>query len=271
LHFPQQSILSVFPYDMGGLWLSWISYFDLAVEAALIFNLLRNRLYRIYRFFFAYLTADAVETTLGMLFQSKRRVYAEIYFGGQAVKMILAVFVVLELHQIALERHAALARFWRRTVAYILAAAAALAGLAVTLDQNIPPGRPPFLHRFNTFERSMDLWMLLFLLMASLYMIWFPVRLKRNGAMYIGGFLIYFLSRSAGLLFRNLTPQWKAPIDNALLAASIVCLVVWLIALTEKGEEVTTVIRQRWGSPDAKRLTAQLDAINAKLIELSRR
>ena len=42
-------------------------------------------------------------------------------------------------------------------------------------------------------------------------------------------------------------------------------------ALTEKGEEVTTVIRQRWGSTDAKRLTAQLDAINAKLIELSRR
>lgn len=256
---------------MGGLWLDWTPYLDLAVEALLILSLARNGLYRIYRFFFAYLSADAAETVAGIAFQTNKRLYAEIYFAGQGVKMILAVLVVLELYQLALEHHPALARFGRRTVAYALLAAAVMAGLAVSLDRAIPAGRSPVVHRFNTFERSMDLWMLLFLILAILFMVWFPVRLKRNGAMYIGGFLIYFLSRTAGLLFRNLTPGWRGPIDQGLMAASIGCLLVWLLALTKRGEEITTVVGHRWSPQEARRLSAQLDAINAKLMHLSRR
>jgi hypothetical protein len=256
---------------MGGLWLDWIPYLDLAVEIALIINLIRNGLYRVYGYFFAYLAADSLETVVGILFQTRRRLYAEIYFTGQSVKMLLAVFVLLELYQIALERHPALARFGRRTVSYVLAVAALGAGLAISLDRNIPPGRPPVLHRFNTFERTMDLWMLLFLVIICGFMVWFPVRLKRNGALYIGGFIIYFLSRSAGLLFRNLTPQWMHPIDDALGIASISCLIVWLCALSRKGEEVTTVVGHRWRLEDTKRLTGQLEAINTKLVRLSRR
>jgi len=187
------------------------------------------------------------------------------------VKMLLAIFVVLELHEFVLANHPALARFWRNILAYVLAAAALLAALAVTLDRAIPRGRPPFLHRFNTFERTMDLWMLIFLLLAGLYLIWFPVRLKRNAAIYASGFFIYFLSRSAGLLFRNLKPQWRVPIDEALLLASVACLIVWLIALTRRGEEVTTVVAPRWHVSSAHRLAAQLDAINAKLVQFSRR
>src|SRR5580704_15818695 len=109
---------------MGGLWLDWIPYLDLAVEIALIINLIRNGLYRVYGYFFAYLAADSIETVVGILFQTHRRLYGEIYFTGQSVKMLLAVFVLLELYQIALERHPALARFGRRTVSYVLAVAA---------------------------------------------------------------------------------------------------------------------------------------------------
>ena len=42
-------------------------------------------------------------------------------------------------------------------VAYALLAAAVM---AVPLDRAVPAGRSPVVHRFDTFERSMDLWML---------------------------------------------------------------------------------------------------------------
>jgi hypothetical protein len=256
---------------MGSFWISWTSYLDLAVEAALIATLLRNGLFRVYPIFFSYLTADAVETALGLAFQANRALYAWIYLTGQAAKIVLALFVVLELSQIALDRHPALAQFMQRALAYLLVGTAGVAALAVRLDSNIPAGRSRVIHRFNTFERTMDLWMLGFLLMTTVFIMWFPVRMKRNGAMYIGGFVIYFVSRSAGLLFRNLEPGWRQPIDNALAVASILCLTMWLFALTRRGEEVTTVLGHRWSLAETERLTAQLNEINVKLMELSRK
>src|SRR5258706_7884862 len=121
--------------------------------------------------------------------------------------MTVAVFVVLEVYQIALERHPALARFLRNSITWVLAGAAAVAALGVALDRSVPPHRSIIIHHFNRFERTMDLWMLLLLAIIVIFMAWFPVRLKRNGVLYIGGFVIYFLSRSTGLLMMNLAPE----------------------------------------------------------------
>lgn len=256
---------------MSGLWLYSTSYVDLVLEVALIIRLLQTGLHRAYRLFFAYLTADATETLAGTLLQTNLQWYGYIYLGGQSLKMVLAVFMVLEIYRTALEGHPALSRFGQNTVRYVLAAAAAVATLAIALDRAVPPGRSPIIHHFNTFERTMDLWMLLFLAIIAVFMSWFPIRLRRNSVLYIGGFMVYFLSRSMGLLLRNLTPHLKRPIDNAMLTTSILCLLVWLCAFTPKGEKATTVVGHRWRPTEAERLAKQLDAINAKLLRLSRR
>ena len=257
--------------NMGALWLNWTSYLDLAIETALIANLFRNDLHRIYRLFVAYLAADAVESFAGMLAQTHYKLYGEIYFTGQGLKIVLGVFVVLELFQLALRRHPALARYGRGTVVYAMIASVLLAGFAIVLDRSIAPAQSVFLHRFNTFERTMDLAMLLFLAIITAFMVWFPVQLTRNSVLYIGGFVFYFLSRSAGLLLHNLAPQFRNPIDNVLMAACIGCLLIWLLALTRRGEEVKTQIGHSWNPQQARRLAEQLDAINSKLMMISRK
>jgi len=256
---------------MSGLWLYWPTYVDLVVELALVARLLQNGLYRVYRFFFAYLATDAIGTLLGTLFQTHLHLYGNIYFTVQSLKIVLAAFLVLEVYQLALDHHPALAQFTRNSISYVLALAAALAALGVALDRYIPPGRSVIVHRFNTFERTMDIWVLALLVLVVVFMTWFPVRLRRNGALYIGGIIIYFASRSAGLLLRNLAPEFRRPIDHAILIAAILCLSVWLIALTREGETITTVVGHRWQPAEATRLAAQLDAINARLLRLSRR
>lgn len=257
---------------MAQHWLDWAAYLDLAAIIGLIVSLVLNRLYRVYRCFFAYMAADALETVVGLAFFGDHNLYAYIYLAGQFLKLILAVFVVLELYRLALQGHPALAKFGRNTVAYVLIAAALVAAAGLTLDRYVPPGRSPILHRFFSFERTMDVWLMIFLILISLFMTWFPVRLSRNRVLYITGFVLYFLSRSAGLLLINLEPQqWKTSIDTVMLALASACLLMWLVALKAAGEETMTVIGHRWDPASMDRLTGQLDAINATLVRFSRR
>ena len=116
-------------------WLDLAVYFDLVAILGLIISLLSNGLYRVYRCFFAYMAADAVETILGLAFRNNHHIYGNIYLGGQFLKLILAVLVVLELYKVALEGHPALATFGRNTVAYLLVLAALVAAAGLMLDR----------------------------------------------------------------------------------------------------------------------------------------
>ncbi len=255
-------------------WLDWAAHLDLAATIALIVSLSLNGLFRRYPWFFAYIAADALEGVAALAFfggNHRNNQYAYLYLAGQFIKLILAIFVVLELYRVALRRHPALAKFGRNSVAYVLIAAAMVAGAGLMIDRYVPPGRSPILHRFNSLERTMDAWLVIFLILISLFMTWFPVRLSRNSVLYIAGFVVYFLSHSAGLLLTNVDPQRTAWIDTAMLAVASGCLLMWLVALTPAGEETTTVVGHRWDPASMDRLTGQLDAINARLLRFSRR
>jgi len=252
-------------------WLSAIWYLNLTATLALIASLAGNGLFRVYRCLFAYLVADASQTLILMAVRSHKSLYAYLYLGGQSVKLLLAVFVILELYRLALEGRPALARFGRNVVSYWLAAAAAVAALGLALDRRVPPGRSPILHYFNSFERTMDAWLLIFLVMISVFIAWFPIRLKRNGGLYIAGFAVYFLSRVIGLLLTNWVPAWKDRLDGVMLGVGSACLLLWIAALRRQGEETTVVTGHRWDPAAMERLSAQLDAINARLLTSSRR
>ncbi len=189
----------------------WAWYLNIAAEIALVLRISLAGLVRMYRLFYIYLLVDILQQTLRLLLRSSDRIDAEIYIGGQAVKMVLAVFVVLELYWLALAGRPALARFGRKTVAIALAAAALIAGSGLALDSTVPQGRwlsgsvsGRVLYRFLSFERTMDAWLLIFLLLIMLFMTWFPVRLKRNLALYIGGFVVFFMANAAVRLLVNL-------------------------------------------------------------------
>jgi hypothetical protein len=252
-------------------WLSWMPWWvELAATLILVASLAYHRLHLLYRFFFAYLAADAIETTAALIFHDDRRIYGEVYFAGQGIRMLLAVFVVLEIYRIALAGQPALARYGKTTVSYVLGTAAVVAVAGFWIDQD-SGGRDAGVRHFVTFERTMDAWMLLFLLMISVFMVWFPVRLKRNNFLYIGGFVIYFLARSLGLLFSNIAPALISKLDNWMVATQIMCLILWTIALQPAGERVTLEVGHRWDPEAAGRLKDQLSAINAALLRMSRR
>jgi hypothetical protein len=167
--------------------------------------------------------------------------------------------------------HPALAGFGRSVVAGVLAAAGLIAVSGLILDYSAKPALYPILSGFRTFERTMEGSMAVFLLLISCFVAWFPVRMKRNVALYIGGFVAWFLARSSMLLFINLVPpESRHPFSVVVLLVELLCLLVWLIALRPEGEEVTTVTGHRWNPGAMEHLTGQLGSINASLARLGR-
>jgi hypothetical protein len=252
-------------------WLSGIWYLNLAATLALIVSLAGNGLSRVYQCLFAYLLADASQTLILMAIGNSNNLYAYVYLAGQSLKLLLSVFVILELYRLALAGRPALARFGRNTVTYWLAAAAAVAALGLALEHGVPRGQSPILHYYFSFERTMDTWLLIFLFLIAGFMAWFPVRVKRNSGIYMAGFVVYFISRIIGLLLMNKVHSWERPLDVAMLTIGFACLLLWTVALQREGEKSTVVIGHRWDPAAMERLSAQLDTINTRLLNMSRR
>jgi hypothetical protein len=124
------------------------------------------------------------------------------------------------------------------------------------------------------FEQTMDGTMAIFLIIISIFMGWFPVRMRRNVIVYIGGFLLWALSRSAAAHIVN---QWSGNTQVSLVVSSMQmfiemgCLLLWLLELRREGESRTAVVGHLWNRAEAERLTDQLDAINSGLERLRRK
>src|SRR5579872_1961315 len=182
-------------------------YLNFIAELVLLWRLVHAKLYRTYGALFCYWTAQAVESLVLMAFPIDSRRYVYGYWTAQTVNVLMAVFVVQDLYRIALSEHPAVASVGRRALLAAMAIAAAVALSGIRLDFTMLPGQYPDIHRFFTFERSMNFLTLLFLLIVSALLLWFPIRVRRNIVVYISGFVLFSASRSFGLLLYNLRPR----------------------------------------------------------------
>jgi hypothetical protein len=246
---------------------NWLTYLNIAAAAALIARLYGERLAGIYRVLVLYLAADLVEGLLTIVFAGNSRARLFIYIAGQALKVTIAIFVAMELFRLALAQQPALARWGKRAIGYFLGVAAALVAVFYLLVG--PTARVAtvqfLVSWFLKFEGAMDFAVLIILVLMSCFLIWFPVRTRRNAALCIAGFVVYSFQRWAGLLLIWLWPLHRTQFDTAMLFLSFGCLTAWVALLSRQGENSTVITGHRWNALEAARLTGQLDAINARL------
>jgi hypothetical protein len=248
----------------------WMWYLNTAAAVVLLAHLLVQRLASIYPALFAYLLADSLEQVIQMAVVRRAVVYGWVYGAGQTVKVLLAMWVVVQLYRLALVQQPGLAQFGRRTLGYLFSAAIVISVLGLFLDAGIRNSPHPILRGFLRFERTVDLVTLVALMLVSGFLLWFPVRARRNVALCIGGFVIYNFVRWSGLLVVTLQPAINHKLGPWILAGSLACLVGWIITLRISGEFETTVTGHRWNAVEAERLSLELDAINSRLLHLAR-
>ncbi len=254
-------------------WEKAIWWLATGLTAAVLVKLLSGGLARIYKLFFCYLAWDLVSSLIGISLTYNTNSYGYFYIGAQAGKIVIAAFLLVEIYSLALEGTPALAQFGRRAVGYILGAAGLFPVLAIFMDHSASI-HPKLLTGFFLFEQTMDATIAIFLNLISLFIAWFPLRMRRNVLVYIGGFIVWFLSRSAASHLVNQFPgnQTATNIISSLqMCISLACLLFWLIGFRREGESRMAVVGHLWDRAEAERLTAQLGAINNNLERLRRR
>jgi hypothetical protein len=152
-----------------------------------------------------------------------------------------------------------------------MALAGVLAWAGISLDRAIPSGQFTAIHRFATFERSMNFVILVYLLLISGLLLWFPIRVRKNIVVYVSGFVLFSASRSFGVLLSNLLPPGNTRlISTVLLGLTLFSLLIWIVGIGPEGERVTASSGARMNPEMARRLTGQLDAINSALARFVR-
>jgi hypothetical protein len=214
-------------------------YINIVAAAILLARLYAHELVRVYPFLCAYLFADTLEQIVASVFVQlqRRHIYAEIYFAGETVKVALAIFVILELYQHALAQQPVLARFGRRMLGYLFAIDVAFGLINLLLElEGANRRQGALLGSFLKLERSVDLFALMVLISIAGFLLWFPVRVRRNVAIGLGGILLYWSSRWMGLLLLIFFPRLTHELGVAMLAASLAYLIGWSVMLKPAGE-----------------------------------
>jgi hypothetical protein len=130
-----------------------------------------------------------------------------------------------------------LARFGRRMLGYLFSIAVAFGLVNLLLEFEGADGeRGVLLVRFLRFERSVDLVSFVVLILIAGFLLWFPVRVRRNVGVWLGGFLLYSFSRWAGLLLTNRFPQLTHELSVGMLGVSLACMIGWSVMVTRAGE-----------------------------------
>jgi hypothetical protein len=245
-------------------------YLQIIADALLIACILWTKLSKAYPFFLAYVLTDCVQQVLQAVYSGNLEAEQYLYMVGNAPKLVLITFTIREVLQAAFESYSGLAEFSKRASGYLATASALVALALAKLDPSVPWLHRHLLQHFFTFERTVDFTLLIYLLIISVFMAWFPVRIRRNVAIFIGGFVAYFASECAGLFLVNRALRAAQGLHSMMLAVSLGCVVSWIMAIRPRTQEAMAVTGIRWNPAALAKLSRQLESINASLARFIR-
>lgn len=240
-------------------------YLNIAAALVLLARMHFQQLTGIYRLLVAYIVVDLIGdlAMLSATLAGSDEWVAFTYYGGQGIKVVLAAFVAMELFRLALIEHPALGRFGQKVIGYFFGFGVVLGALNVWFGTRYQGSEITGV--FTGFERSMDLAVMVAMLLMIAFLLWYPVRMRRNVALCIGGFVLYSFQRWALLLSEALSPPLLRMLSTIMLCLSFGLFVFWTVTLRRSGEEITTVTGHRWNPASAAHLSDKLDQINARM------
>lgn len=236
-------------------------------------KLLSNGLYRRYRALFAYLVFRFFYTAaiLFIFKTAKTAAYGWFWIFTEPLIWLFYVVVVIELYSLVLERHRGLYTLGRWVLYGGLSVSVLISGL--TLLPQLSGGtaqRSRLLPYYYAVERGVDFSLFLFLILILLWLTRYPVPLSRNVLVHSVVYSILFLSNTAGVLVRTILGRDVASyISPFFLGIGAACILIWLLFLTPKGEEVRMSL-PTFGPEHEERILNQLEALNKTMLKVSR-
>lgn len=253
-----------------------VQYIELVIFAGCFFTsvkLLHNGLYRKYRALVGYLVFRFFHTgALLFAFHSFRSAaYLWFWTLTEPVTWLFHVLMVLELYSLILARHRGLYTLGRWVLYGGVTLAVLISGLS--LLPQLSGGQVQYsrvMPYYLAVERGVDFSLLIFLLLILLWLTRYPVPLTRNVLVHSLAYSILFLSNTAGVLGRVIFGlNFSNSASTFILGVGAACILMWLIFLTPKGEEIHVNL-PIFGPEHEERILTQLEALNKTLLRASR-
>jgi hypothetical protein len=233
-----------------------------ALLIVLIARLWSADLHRIYPFFFSYLLAELLRTVLMSFIPFRSRLYPNFWVAGEVIVVCFYHLIVVELYRGVLRDLPGIATTARRFITGTVVVAT-LGSLLLLLLEEKPKN---LVAATFVIDRAVVFSLVIFILLVSIFLLYYPVRLGRNVVFYSIGYAVYFLTKATALFIRTLGHYVAPQIGTVLLIVSSACLLFWILTLNRQGEILTVVIGHKWKSGDEERLLSKLKDINAHLL-----
>jgi hypothetical protein len=238
-----------------------------ALLIVLILRLWAAGLHRVYPFFFSYLLADLLQTLILSAVPFKGGAYPSIWVVSEGIIAGYYALIVVELYRVVLRELPGIATISRRYITGTVAVAS-LGSLLLLYLEETPRN---YVSTFFVIERAIVFSLVIFILLVSAFLAYYPIPLSRNVVIYSIGYAVYFLTKATALFVRTLGHYVMPQISTVLMTVSSVCLLFWAFTLNRRGELNTMVVGHKWNREDETRLLSKLKAINASLVEAGKK
>ena len=230
-------------------------------------RLYRLDLYRVYRFFFVYVSFAAIRSLTLFLLPSgvRSNAYALIYFVTAPILWLFYVMVVLELYSLVLRNYTGIHSLGRWTLYGALVFSVTVSILTLIPSAGSESSR--LLFWCLPVERGVVFSLVIFQLLILLFLSIYPVALCRNILVHSVVYTVFFLCLSMMILIRTVVGRDVMHLLNTVvLVMNLACYAAWIFLLTRDGENRITTLRRNWTPTDEQRLIDQLNSINATLL-----
>jgi len=268
---------------------SWINAAQYATEIlaiVLVFRLLwlRERREGIYYIFIAFLLVETFQSLLYFAYTKwavNQIDYRLLWLCFTAFLSLFSLWLVYALAKAVLAELPGILRFSRTllNVAFPLAIVIAFSTAKSEYWLLLRGGRviepmDRLMRICSVADRGISMAAALLLLIILAFILWFPVKMSKNLAIFSIGFVVYFASKT-GLELIHLYSKLGAKaitilstVDSVIL---ILCLLYWIFFIGAQGQTAQVRIGHSWRVAEQAKLLEQLESLNGVLMRSSQR
>jgi hypothetical protein len=258
-------------------WVVLSQYADIFLAAGLIVRLLSLRLHRIYIVFAIFLGYELLQSVVQLVEVAMRSQpdYRVTWMIMRPPAWVLSLWMVHSLLAALLRKLPGISRLSNSLFQAVFLGAAGLALLTAI---------PEYLNHGNlvqapvdralviglALERGTSIAAILALLAMLAFILWFPVEMPRNLAVFSSGFVVYFAAKTALLLMLMYLPNFydahRQLISVAISLVLAACFAYWSVFIDARGELKQVRLGHSWQAGEQRKLMGQLEAMNAALL-----
>ncbi|HEY7305099.1 MAG TPA: hypothetical protein VH601_13335 [Bryobacteraceae bacterium] len=251
------------------------------LSVCLILRLLILRLHSVYRVFCLFLLSEVLSSSIAFyeLFAHNARLdYRLTWMAMRLVAWVLMLWMVYAFISAVLQSVPGILKFSRKLLNYIFPIAIVLAALSFKPEytaSGISAMPDPIDHAVGVaivLERVIATVAVLVFAAVMAFVLWFPVQMPRNLAVFSVGLVVYFGAEVALLLLRSYFRHDSFDLVSAGVSFVLsACYIYWGFLIRPDGERVTVRMGHSWQKDEQERLLGKLDALNAALMHAGRR